>query len=221
MKKRITCVLVRKNDDDHAVCLLYAWVRSRFDWYSKHGVILHCNPNLSYDVVCAGIIYFSVSSIYLDDLSGTLQPKEGDLEKAADIISKSFNKLVFYKKRDRIFDLYTKFLYDHPDQPYELWVIPNSCYCSTYIFNESKTMSCRYVHSHCRTLSRGRKASSQTRQCTTASKKNGTRVNGFAKPKRCLDDPIVKLQTDPKLLQRKRYQRLIATRLATTGEGSF
>lgn len=76
-------------------------------------------------------------------------------------------------------------------------------------------MSCRYVHSHCRTLSRGRKASSLKRQCTTASKKNGTRVNGFAKPKRCLDDPIVKLQTKARSsLQRKRYQRLkSATRL--------
>ena len=65
------------------------------DWYSKHGVILHTAKELNFKVVCAGIFKDCGNFIYMDNLSGTLSPRDEQLMFAKRVVQKAFNKKVF------------------------------------------------------------------------------------------------------------------------------
>ena len=69
--------------------------RRKFDWYSKHGVILHTTDEYNYVVVCAGIFKWEDTFIYIDNMSGTLAPEIEQLKAAKMILQKAFGKRVF------------------------------------------------------------------------------------------------------------------------------
>lgn len=97
---------------------------ARSQWLSKHGVILNKIPGqgvrFSFDVVSAGLICFTDSYIYMDNLSGTLQPGDENLVKGSVVLSRYFQKPVFPFPRDIIENvkqngLASPLLQSHPD----------------------------------------------------------------------------------------------------------